>query len=323
MAYERYPRSGDPADYGRDYGSGRDYTYSSGRDYLAAGNYGPVRARPDSGRYGQRDYGRSGYADRTRYDRPDQSRDYHGSYSSDGRRFEDVGQRRHWDDDDRNTGRYRDQGGRFARNTPDYDYDERGFFARAGDEVRSWFGDDEAERRRQADMWNDERYSDRWSNERDSDYGNWRRGQIAALDRDYDEYRREHHAKFQNEFGAWRAGRQTQRDSLNRVEEHMEVLGSDGSHVGTVDKVRGDRIVLTKSDQDAGGRHHSIPSSWIEKVDGNVTLRKTADEAKKHWRDEERNQAFFGDNDRSTSSSANATTRDNANNATSGGFFSR
>jgi osmotically-inducible protein OsmY len=31
------------------------------------------------------------------------------------------------------------------------DYDERGFFERAGDEVRSWFGDDEAERRRERD----------------------------------------------------------------------------------------------------------------------------------------------------------------------------
>ena len=33
-----------------------------------------------------------------------------------------------------------------------------------------------------------------------------------------------------------------------KIREHMEVLGSDGQHVGTVDKVEGQRIKLTKSD---------------------------------------------------------------------------
>jgi hypothetical protein len=74
----------------------------------------------------------------------------------------------------------------------------------------------------------------------------------------------------------------------------MEVLGSDGEHVGTVDKVRGDRILLTKSDGDAGGHHHSIPSRWIATVDDKVTLRKTASEAQSHWKDEERSGALFG-----------------------------
>lgn len=32
-----------------------------------------------------------------------------------------------------------------------HQHDDRGFFARAGDEVRSWFGDEEAERRREQD----------------------------------------------------------------------------------------------------------------------------------------------------------------------------
>ena len=80
------------------------------------------------------------------------------------------------------------------------------------------------------------------------------------------------------------------------MREHQDVVGSDGEHIGTVDKVRGDRILLTKNDADAGGRHHSIPSRWIDKVDDKVTVRKTAAEAKAHWRDEENNQAMFGDN---------------------------
>jgi hypothetical protein len=87
------------------------------------------------------------------------------------------------------------------------------------------------------------------------------------------------------------------------VQEHQEVVGSDGQHIGTVDHVRGDRILLTKNDQAAGGHHHSIPSSWIQSVDDKVTVSKTADQAKQHWRDEERNGdgGLFGrDQERST-----------------------
>ncbi|HEV2747286.1 MAG TPA: DUF2171 domain-containing protein [Allosphingosinicella sp.] len=127
----------------------------------------------------------------------------------------------------------------------------------------------------------------------DPHYSEWRNRQIEQLDRDYEEYRREHQSKFEQEFGGWREKRQGQRSSLSRVTEHMEVLGSDGQHIGTVDKVRGDRIILTKSDENAGGRHHSIPCSWIDSVDDKVRVDKTAEEATNAWRDEERNQALF------------------------------
>ena len=328
MVYERYPRStgsqgdqGGDAGYGRDYGSGRDYTYSSARDYAAAG-------RSNDDRYGRQEYGNQRYGQRAAFDRdrdgdrggygrPErassdwghsdygrgdggqrfqergddrygrgQRDDYHGSYASDGRRFEDVGRYRDADDD-----RRRERG--YGRQPQGYDYEERGFFQRAGDEVRSWFGDDDAERRREADSRYDER-AYRGGGQHDDHYGNWRSSQIAAFDRDYDEYRNENRSRFENEFSTWRTNRQTQRDSLGKVKEHQEVVGSDGTHVGTVDKVRGDRILLTKNDEDAGGRHHSIPSSWLVSVDDKVTLSKTADEAKSAWRDEDRNQAMFG-----------------------------
>ena len=291
MGYERNPRGTNPQ---RGYDD-RPERQFYGRDAEAGGRY--ARARDDDP-YAPRD----AYAQRDesprytrQYGAPRQQAEYHGSYGSDGRRFEDVGDRRDWDDDARRAPRNR-FGGDAGRTPQNYDHDDRGFVARAGDEVRSWFGDEEAERRREADMRYDERsYGNRSMDDRDSDYHNWRRGQIAALDRDYDEYRQENRSRFENEFSTWRSGRETQRSSLGKVEEHMDVVGSDGSHVGTVDKVRGDRILLTKSDADAGGRHHSIPSRWIQTVDTKVTLAKTADEAKSHWRDEERNQAMFGD----------------------------
>ena len=43
----------------------------------------------------------------------------------------------------------------------------------------------------------------------------------------------------------------------------------------------------------AGGRHHSIPCSWIETVDEKVTVNKNADEAMAAWRDEDRSRALF------------------------------
>ncbi len=356
MGYERYPRgTSQDDDYGRDYGSGRDYTYSSARDYQAAGQHRDDDRSNDRQGYGGRDYGNQRYAQRDQYQQQarsggrdyyggrgggqdrdgqgsgwnrdrgysensyversrygadaarDSGSEYHGSYGAGGRRFEDFGPYAHADDDNyrgnrdsrqasygrpqgRDGGPGRQQQG-YGRQPQGYDYEDRGFFARAGDEVRSWFGDEDAERRREYDSRMDERYD----TDRDNDYHSWRRGQIQSLDRDYDEYRRENRSKFENEFGAWRSTRQTQRDALNKVEEHMDVLGSDGEHVGTVDKVRGDRILLTKNDPDAGGRHHSIPSSWLHNVDDKVTLSKTAADAKKAWRDEERNQAMFGD----------------------------
>jgi hypothetical protein len=38
----------------------------------------------------------------------------------------------------------------------------------------------------------------------DEHYSSWRQRQIEELDRDYDDYRREHQSKFENEFSGWR-----------------------------------------------------------------------------------------------------------------------
>ncbi len=56
----------------------------------------------------------------------------------------------------------------------------------------------------------------------------------------------------------------------SQIREHMAVVGSDGGHVGTVDKVEEDRIKLTRQD-DPGGRalhHHYLPVSAIAAVEG-------------------------------------------------------
>lgn len=129
--------------------------------------------------------------------------------------------------------------------------------------------------------------------EHDPHYAEWRNRQIQSLDRDYDEYRREHQGRFEQEFGSWRSKRNEQRQHLTRVSEHMEVVGSDGQKIGTVDKVRGDRVILTRNDENAGGVHHSFPCSWIDKVEDKVTVNKSREEAMRQWQDEDRNRALF------------------------------
>jgi len=106
--------------YQRGYG-GEQQRYGYGR----TGYYGEPYRRGYRGRrhgepYGAYDYGRYEYGDRTR--EPYYQRGYEGEYREPYYR---GGRRRGAED--------------------------RGFFERAGDEIRSWFGDEEAERRRRVD----------------------------------------------------------------------------------------------------------------------------------------------------------------------------
>jgi hypothetical protein len=57
----------------------------------------------------------------------------------------------------------------------------------------------------------------------------------------------------------------------SRIKEHMEVIGADGVHVGTVDHVENGRIKLTKADSGEGqhkGHHHFIELGLVAGVEG-------------------------------------------------------
>jgi hypothetical protein len=84
------------------------------------------------------------------------------------------------------------------------------------------------------------------------------------------------------------------RGLLGQIREHMEVVGSDEQHVGTVDRTAGDRLILTKSDPESGGVHHSLSCADIDRIEGDrVILDLSADQAKQQWRDESRSRALF------------------------------
>ena len=74
--------------------------------------------------------------------------------------------------------------------------------------------------------------------------------------------------------------------SDTQIREHMEVVGSDGDHVGRVDRLLGEEIELAKIDLGSGMKHHLIPRSWVEMADGDkLRLSMTAEVAKTQWRE--------------------------------------
>lgn len=57
---------------------------------------------------------------------------------------------------------------------------------------------------------------------------------------------------------------------LSQIKKHMEIIGADGVHIGTVDKVEGDRIKMTKSDSGShADHHHYFSGGLVAAVEGN------------------------------------------------------
>jgi hypothetical protein len=54
------------------------------------------------------------------------------------------------------------------------------------------------------------------------------------------------------------------------IREHMEVIGADGVHIGTVDRVEDNRIKLIRADSGIGHEehHHYIPRGLVAEVEG-------------------------------------------------------
>jgi hypothetical protein len=74
--------------------------------------------------------------------------------------------------------------------------------------------------------------------------------------------------------------------NLSSIKEHMNVIGADGVHVGTVDRVEGGRIKLTKDGSGAGhhhGHHHYIDGNLVAEIEGDdVRLSANGDVAVQH-----------------------------------------
>jgi hypothetical protein len=76
-------------------------------------------------------------------------------------------------------------------------------------------------------------------------------------------------------FAAWRVLPTCEKEKtmldVSQIKEHAEIISADGLHIGTVDRVEGNRIKLTKKDSGAGheDHHHFIDIDLVESVDDN------------------------------------------------------
>jgi hypothetical protein len=72
-------------------------------------------------------------------------------------------------------------------------------------------------------------------------------------------------------------------NDASQIREHMEVIGADGVHIGTVDRVEGGRIKLTRKDSGEGsnkGHHHAVSLALVADIEGDkVRLSANADVA--------------------------------------------
>jgi hypothetical protein len=59
-------------------------------------------------------------------------------------------------------------------------------------------------------------------------------------------------------------------DAFDQIREHMEVIGADGVHIGTVDRIEGNRIKLIRADSGVAHteHHHYIPRGLVAEVEG-------------------------------------------------------
>lgn len=167
--------------------------------------------------------------------------------------------------------------------------EDRGVLEKAGEEIRSWFGDDDrdersrygGERDRSSGRYDsnrsygrsEERYPggvQSWGQANDSDdergrrtgshqddhYRTWRERQMAELDRDYEDYCRERQQQFDSDFTSWRNQRRQGRSST----------GSTGgtSRAGETGTAASSRTGTGESTADAPGAAMSDSDSSVK-----------------------------------------------------------
>ena len=60
--------------------------------------------------------------------------------------------------------------------------------------------------------------------------------------------------------------------NLENVREHMQVIDAEGTPLGKVDKIEGDRIKLTRADSGVAheSHHHYIPRGLVAEIEGDT-----------------------------------------------------
>ena len=70
----------------------------------------------------------------------------------------------------------------------------------------------------------------------------------------------------------------------SRLVKDLEVVGSDGVHVGFIDRLDGAMMKLKRMDAAAGGQHHLLPTDLVKSVNEKAMLSIVATEAMRRWK---------------------------------------
>jgi len=80
---------------------------------------------------------------------------------------------------------------------------------------------------------------------------------------------------------------------LSQIKEHMEIIGADGVHIGTVDRVEGDRVKMVKADSGShGDHHHYFSAGLVADIEGNRVRLSAAGQAAVLLEEEEGGEAI-------------------------------
>lgn len=73
-------------------------------------------------------------------------------------------------------------------------------------------------------------------------------------------------------------------DFAKQIQEHMPVICTDGTQLGSVDHLDGENSI--KLTRDAEDNHHWIPVGWVTGVkDGTLTIDRSVIQAQEEWSD--------------------------------------
>jgi len=80
---------------------------------------------------------------------------------------------------------------------------------------------------------------------------------------------------------------------LSQIKEHMEIIGADGVHIGTVDRVEGDRVKMVKADSGShDDHHHYFSAGLVADIEGNRVRLSAAGQAAVLLEEEEGGEAI-------------------------------
>lgn len=76
------------------------------------------------------------------------------------------------------------------------------------------------------------------------------------------------------------------RPLLDLIIKGMDVIDSEGTQIGSADKVEGGHLKICRADQKPRNQHQYVTPDWIAAVDDRVRLNRTFDEARRFWASE-------------------------------------